>query len=91
MTDKTEAERLADALETDYKPDDREIAAELRRLDAEVKRLTSALSDATISLNAIAMRAGVDENMEDMSQVRGYARSRCHVAREALKGQPWPA
>lgn len=94
MTDKTEALRLAYALEMHddprlYHEADVlmcEASAELMRLDAEVKRMTAALSDATISLNTIAMRAGIDENMEDMSQVRGYARSRCHVARAALSG-----
>lgn len=63
-----------------------------RILDEELPRsgLLEALSDAASSLEAIAARAGQDELLKDMLQVRGYANSRATAARAAAEGAPVP-
>lgn len=52
---------------------------------SEVKVLREALEEACQSLQTISSLAGKPgENLEDISQVRGYANSRAEAARTAL-------
>lgn len=53
----------------------------------EQSGLVEALADAAQSLETISNGAGKDEFMQDMADVRGYARSRAGVARAALSAQ----
>lgn len=50
----------------------------------EQSGLIKALADAAQSLETISNGAGKDEFMQDMADVRGYARSRAGIARAAL-------
>lgn len=56
---------------------------------ADHARLAEALDAAARSLETIASKAGSDEYMNDLGQIRGYARNRAEVARRALgEGKP---
>lgn len=50
--------------------------------------LVEALAEAAQSLETISNGAGKDEFMQDMADVRGYARSRAGIARAALATSP---
>jgi hypothetical protein len=81
----------------DMRPDDfrallREAAdaLEAAREDARVlrrgnERLAEALQDAAKSMQTIADKAGRDEYLMTMDEVRGYANSRANAARAALE------
>jgi hypothetical protein len=53
----------------------------------EQSGLVEALADAAQSLETISNGAGKDEFMQDMADVRGYARSRAGAARAALSAK----
>ncbi len=55
---------------------------------SEQSGLVEALADAAQSLETISNGAGKDEFMQDMADVRGYARSRAGIARAALATSP---
>lgn len=67
-------------LATDF---DEALAANKAGLAREAA-LRQQLDDATTSLETISQEAGRDENMKQLSQVRGYANSRAVVARNFL-------
>jgi len=50
----------------------------------EIETLRAALKDAATSLETISRLAGVNEYMQQMSEVRAYASSRAAIARSAL-------
>lgn len=54
----------------------------------EQSGLVEALAEAAQSLETISNGAGKDEFMQDMADVRGYARSRARIARAALASAP---
>lgn len=51
---------------------------------AEIERLAEALRDAATSMQTIADKAGRDEYLMTIDEVRGYANSRANAARAAL-------
>lgn len=67
------------------------ITRERDALAAENEGLLTALRDAAASLLTICNKAGRDEYMMDMVQVRGYANSRANVARSATNESFYPA
>lgn len=54
---------------------------DMEQLIDEVKRLREALDDAACSLEAIARKAGKDDLLMEMIEIRGYAASRAGCAR----------
>jgi hypothetical protein len=56
-----------------------------RELERENAALRKALGDAATSLRTISQQAGRTEELEDMSQVRGYAFSRYSAAIDAVR------
>lgn len=96
---KEEVERLTDenerliaeqvALVARRKRNIDELKSERDAAVARAERAEEALREATLSLETISKKAGRDEYMEDMLQVRGYANSRATVARAALAAAFW--
>src|SRR5690606_18923357 len=60
-------------------------ADKVRAAEARAERLAEALRDAATSMQTIADKAGRDEYMMTMDEVRGYANSRANAARAALE------
>jgi hypothetical protein len=58
-----------------------------RELESENAELRKALDDAATSLCSISQQAGFTEELEEMSQVRGYAYSRYSAAIDAARAK----